>query len=52
MERHSHWIQLQVDQGVWRPLKSSRSGPKISHLVFAVDLLLFAEAAVDQIDCI
>lgn len=33
-------------------LKASMRGPRASHLFFAYNLLLFAEAEEDQIDCI
>src|SRR4051812_14365509 len=51
MKHPSHWIQLKVEQGVWRPLKTSRNGHKVSRLIFADNLLLFAEATDDRIDC-
>lgn len=52
LERLSKWIQCKVNEGVWRPLQASRSGIKISHLFFADDLLLFAEADTSQVACI
>lgn len=39
MERLSQWIQSNIDEGTWRPLKASRRGIKKSHLFFANDLL-------------
>ena len=49
MERLSHIIQHAVSIGKWRPIKLSRTGPQLSHLFFADDLILFVEAAKDQI---
>lgn len=45
-------IQNRVMKGRWRALKASRSGPKVSHLFFADDLMLFSEASEDQVACI
>ena len=39
-------------KGNWKPLKLSRDGPPISHLFFADDLVLFAEAGTDQVELI
>lgn len=33
----------------WKPICLSRGGPKLSHICFADDLILFAEASVSQI---
>lgn len=52
MERLGHWIQRRVEESRWKALKASRQGPRISHLFFADDLLLFSEASEDQIACI
>ncbi|XP_062021310.1 uncharacterized protein LOC133737845 [Rosa rugosa] len=38
----------QVEQGTWKPVKISRNGPAVSHLFFADDLILFAEASIPQ----
>lgn len=38
---------MKVDDGSWKPLKASRGGIWVSHLFFADDLLLFAEANRD-----
>ncbi|KAL6129850.1 hypothetical protein ACLB2K_068232 [Fragaria x ananassa] len=34
-----------IDYGYWKAVKASQSGPKISHLFFADDLILFTEAS-------
>lgn len=44
VERLSQWIHRQVEMGSWRAIKTSKSGPKVSHKFFADDLLLFVEA--------
>lgn len=49
MQRFSHWIQQQENLGVWKAIRTSRKGPKVSHLFFADDILLFAEATEDQL---
>lgn len=36
----------------WTPLKASRGGPNISHLLFADDLLFFAESTTEQVEVI
>ncbi|XP_040372858.1 uncharacterized protein LOC112194030 [Rosa chinensis] len=48
MEKLSHLIQSTVDIGAWKAVRASQSGPKISHLFFADDLMLFSEATSDQ----
>ncbi|KAL4346847.1 hypothetical protein GQ457_17G009160 [Hibiscus cannabinus] len=45
MERLSHAIGRKIDVRQWRGIRLSRSGPMISHLFFADDLVLFAEAS-------
>ncbi|CAL1413222.1 unnamed protein product [Linum trigynum] len=52
MERLSHRIQQAVTKKLWKPLQLSKNGPKISHLFFADDFFLFAEAEGRQIDII
>ncbi|KAL6141307.1 hypothetical protein ACLB2K_059597 [Fragaria x ananassa] len=47
-EKLSHLIQFNVDLGCWRAVSASQSGPKVSHLFFADDLVLFAEASPSQ----
>lgn len=49
IEKLFQTIGLAVDQKIWNPIQLSRGGPKISHLAFADDVLLFAEAGVEQI---
>lgn len=41
MKRLSRKIEAKVGLGLWNPLKTSRSGPYISHLFFIDDLTLF-----------
>lgn len=52
MDRLSQWIHLKVAQDEWKPLQASRGGPRVSHLMFADDVLLFSKATTDQVDCI
>lgn len=48
MEKLSHSIQTAVEMGHWKPIQASHSGPHISHLFFADDLILFSEASSTQ----
>ncbi|CAL9019822.1 unnamed protein product, partial [Prunus brigantina] len=48
LEKLSHLITEAVVKKEWRAVGISRTGPKISHLCFADDLLLFAEASTRQ----
>lgn len=53
MERLSHKINDLVTEGIWKPLKFGRGvGPIVSHVCFADDLILIAEANLDQINLI
>lgn len=52
MEHLSHLILEEVEDNRWKPIKASRGGPNISHLMFANDHLFFAEASLDQIDIV
>ncbi|OMO84846.1 reverse transcriptase [Corchorus capsularis] len=52
MERLSHMILERVDRKQWVPVKSCRSGPKLSHLFFADDLMLFGPASEEQVNLI
>lgn len=52
MDRLSHIISEKVSSGMWKPMRAGRNGPLISHLMFTDDLLLFAEADVNQMDCV
>ena len=49
MERLSHLISVEVQNGGWKLLSVARNAPKISHLFFAHDLVLFAKASCDQV---
>lgn len=51
MGKLSHLISQKVDCGLWKPIKVGRSGPNVSHLMFADDLLLFGEATTNQMSC-
>lgn len=48
MERLTHLIDNVINLGVWKPVRASRGGPKISNLAFADDLILFVEASEEQ----
>lgn len=49
MERLCHLIEDAVGAKIWKPIQLSRGGPKLSHICFADDLILFAEASVAHI---
>lgn len=48
MEKFSHLIHCAVGEGKWKHLKASGSGPFISHLFFADDLIMFSKACCSQ----
>ncbi|KAG7576302.1 Ribonuclease H domain [Arabidopsis thaliana x Arabidopsis arenosa] len=52
LERLCHLIEAAVGNGQWKPISLSRGGPKLSHVCFADDLILFAEASVAQVKVI
>lgn len=43
-----HAINEVVQVGKWKAVKASRNAPKVSHLFFADDVILFDEACVEQ----
>ncbi|CAL0325278.1 unnamed protein product [Lupinus luteus] len=49
MEKLALLISQKVDSGIWHPIKLSRGGPSISHLLFADDVLLFCKATNSQV---
>ncbi|XP_061342057.1 uncharacterized protein LOC133288347 [Gastrolobium bilobum] len=52
MEKLTHLIMDEVDRKAWHPIRAGRAGPQISHLMFADDIILFAEASLSQMECI
>lgn len=52
IERLSHLILQGVDKGDWKPIHISRGGPLLSHMFFADDMILCAEASLKQIQVI
>ncbi|KAA3488140.1 Retrovirus-related Pol polyprotein LINE-1 [Gossypium australe] len=48
MEWLGHFIQSGMEVGTWDPIRLSRSGPPVSHLFFADDLVIFCKAQIDQ----
>ncbi|XP_013739955.2 uncharacterized protein LOC106442870 [Brassica napus] len=49
MKRLCHQIESSVAKKEWKPIRLSRGGPSLSHICFADDLILFAEASIAQI---
>lgn len=49
LERVGHLIDKAVLSGRWKPIQVARGGPKLSHLFFADDILLFAEVSQSQL---
>lgn len=49
IERLCHMIDSSINAKEWKPICLSRGGPQLSHICFADDLILFAEASVKQI---
>lgn len=52
METLGHIINQSVLKGEWKPIKISRLGQSLSHLFFADDLILFAEASEHQMSVV
>ena len=52
MEKLTHLIHASVRDKKWRGMRASQRGPIISHMMFADDLVLFAEASTNQIEII
>jgi len=44
MERLNQVIEEAIAQEEWSPVRCCRNGPQLSHLFFADDIVLFAEA--------
>ncbi|KAG7594034.1 Reverse transcriptase domain [Arabidopsis thaliana x Arabidopsis arenosa] len=49
MERLCHLIENSIEAEDWKPINLSQGGPKLSHICFADDLILFPEDFVAQI---
>lgn len=49
IERFSHGIRKAVNDGDWKLVRLSRNGTPLTHLFFADDLLLLAEASTIQV---
>ena len=48
MERLSQIIESKVTAGAWKAIPLTRGGTRVSHLMFANDVVLFGEASVEQ----
>lgn len=49
MEKFSHLINDEVRKGNWKPFMITRSGPGVTHISLADDLMLFGEATENQL---
>lgn len=52
IKRLGHIINEFVQDRNWKPIRISRDSPKVSHLMFADEILLIAEALVGQMQVI
>lgn len=52
MERLYQTIEEAIVNNKWRPIRASRNGSLLSNLFFADDIVLFAEADIDQANVI
>lgn len=52
IEQLNNMIVASINEGLWKPILLNRGGPAISHLMFADDMVLFAEASIEQMGCI
>ncbi|XP_061347266.1 uncharacterized protein LOC133292825 [Gastrolobium bilobum] len=50
LEKLTHIINTVVLGGLWNPFRVGNGGPRLSHISFADDLMLFMEATEEQID--
>ncbi|KAA3472337.1 Retrovirus-related Pol polyprotein LINE-1 [Gossypium australe] len=48
MEWLGHFIHSRMEASTWDPIRLSRSGPSVSHLFFADDLVIFCKVEIDQ----
>ncbi|GJT44054.1 retrovirus-related pol polyprotein LINE-1 [Tanacetum coccineum] len=48
MERFNHVIKEAVERGQWKLIYCNCGGPKLTNSFFADDIVLFAEATLDQ----
>lgn len=52
MERLSHLINIAIAEKHWKPIKISRHGPKMSHVLLVDDIILVTEASGAQMHTI
>ncbi|EOY02808.1 Uncharacterized protein TCM_017202 [Theobroma cacao] len=52
IERLAHGIKHAVEHEMWKPIRLGKHGPPLTHLFFADDLILLAEASESQIEVI
>src|ERR1044072_5574264 len=52
MEKLATYIHDKVQDRSWKSIQVSRNGPRISHLFFADDILLFCEAKESQVQLV